>query len=426
MTVTQKDLGLQPIDLLYILSDVTQPALAELDDRALLHVIQAQNPRPDATLRIDYTRKAADLTTFTFFELMPLVASLRKLALSSSPLKATDVMLPVEAQPEQDATETLDRARVATAHSTVTALRGDLTTYQAALEPLLDDLATHRADVLSGIDDFADDLIALLERASRSGIPQTGWGFITQRRGGLYARLLDAVETLVARWTERLAAFDAAMTEFDARLARRPTPSCSTADPAERWVATQAENPLPPTPAAFRALLDAKRDAMQDRLDDFDALLSASHSLAGLLAAVQALLPVTAFDPDEFPIAAHEDEVILFANDLLGLAIGLGRTWTGGWQRRRRSLTRTTQQPKPPGGSARCKRARRRCLARTSCWSQSSRSARRRAWNGKKRFNAQRRAAEPPDRTLGVDFPVDDWLYGAARVREKLHTGSAW
>jgi len=216
VTVTQKDLGLQPIDLLYILSDVTQPALAELDDRALLHVIQAQNPRPDATLRIDYTRKAADLTTFTFFELMPLVASLRKLALSSSPLKATDVMLPVEAQPEQDATETLDRARVATAHSTVTALRGDLTTYQAALEPLLDDLATHRADVLSGIDDFADDLIALLERASRSGIPQTGWGFITQRRGGLYARLLDAVETLVARWTERLAAFDAAMTEFDA------------------------------------------------------------------------------------------------------------------------------------------------------------------------------------------------------------------
>ena len=104
VTVTQADLGLQPIDLLYILTDVTAPALAELDDRALWHAIQTHNPRPDAALRIEYTRKSSDLTRFTFFELMPLIASLRKIALISRPLKATDVMLPVEAQ-ATDATE---------------------------------------------------------------------------------------------------------------------------------------------------------------------------------------------------------------------------------------------------------------------------------------------------------------------------------
>lgn len=421
VTVTQKDLGLQPIDLLYILSDVTQPALAELDDRALLHVIQAQNPRPDATLRIDYTRKAADLTTFTFFELMPLVASLRKLALSSRPLKATDVMLPVEAQPEQDATETLDRARVATAHSTVTALRGDLTTYQSTLEPLLDDLATHRADVLSGIDDFADDLIALLERASRSGIPQTGWGFITQRRGGLYARLLDAVETLVARWTERLAAFDAAMTEFDALPGT--TPDAELFDrliQAERWVATQAENPLPPTPAAFRALLDAKRDAMQDRLDDFDALLSASHSLAGLLAAVQALLPVTAFDPDEFPIAAHEDEVILFANDLLGLAIGLGADLDRRLAAAQAQLDAHDAAAEAAGRVSALQAGAKALFGADFVLVPEFTLSAAQGVEWEKAFNASGALLSHQTGTLGVDFPVDDWLYGAARVREKL------
>ena len=49
---------------------------------------------------------------------------------------------------------------------------------------------------------------------------------------------------------------------------------------AERYVSTQPENPLPATPADFRNLLDTKRDAMQNRLDAFDALLSGSHSLS--------------------------------------------------------------------------------------------------------------------------------------------------
>src|SRR5690606_22139197 len=80
----------------------------------------------------------------------------------------------------------------------------------------------------------------------------------------------------------------------------------------------------PATPADYRNLLDTKRGAMQDRLDDFDALLSGSHPLSSLVAAVQGLLPVSEFDLDDFPITASEDEIIQFANELLAMAIGLG------------------------------------------------------------------------------------------------------
>lgn len=421
VTVTQQDLGLQPIDLLYILNDVTQPSLGELDDRVLRFAIQQQNPRADASLQIEYMRKSSDPAKYTFYEAWPLVASLRKLALSSRPLKATDVMLPIEAKPEQDVTETLDRQRVATAHANVTALRGDFATYQAALEPLLDDLATHRGDVLNGIDDFAEDLIVLLERASRQGIPQTGWGFITVRRGAIYARLLEAVENLIARWEERLAAFDAAMAEYDALPG--DTLDATRFDmliAAERYVSTQPENPLPATPADFRNLLDTKRDAMQNRLDAFDALLSGSHSLSSLIAAVQGLLPVTEFDLDEFPILASEGEVIRFADDLLALAIGLGADLD------RRLAEAQAQLDAHDAAAASAEKVAALQAGAKALFGpdfvmipEFTLSAEQ-GVEWEKAFNDSGALLNHLTGTLNVDFPVDEWLYGAARVREKL------
>ena len=421
VTVTQADLGLQPIDLLYILTDVTAPALAELDDRALWHAIQTHNPRPDAALRIEYTRKSSDLTRFTFFELMPLIASLRKIALISRPLKATDVMLPVEAQAEQDATETLNRDRVATAHATVTALRGDLATYQAALEPLLDDLATHRGDVLNGIDDFADDLIALLERASRSGIPQTGWGFITQRRAGIYTRLLDAVDDLVARWTERLTAFDAAMAEYDALPGLTlDSERFDLLIAAERYVTTEPENPLPATPVDYRNLLDTKRGAMQDRLDDFDALLSGSHPLSSLVAAVQGLLPVSEFDLDDFPITASEDEIIQFANELLAMAIGLGADLDRRLAAAQAQLDAHDAAAEAAERIGALQAGAKALLGQEFALIPEFTLSAEQGVEWENAFNASGTLLNYLTGTLNVDFPVDEWLYGTARVREKI------
>lgn len=421
IVVTQQDLGLQPIDLLYLLSHETEPAMAELDDRVMRHVIQTQNPRADAAIRIDYTRKSANLGTFSFFELMPLVASLRKLALTSRPLRASDVMLPVEAQPAQDETVTLDRGRVATAHATVTALRGDLAAFQAGLEPLLADPDTNRGAILSGIDTTADQMIALLERASRSAIPQTGWGFIVQRRAAIYRRLLDAIGALVARWSERRDAFDAAIAAYDALPGT--TPPAELFDrliEAERWVAAQPENPLPDTPADMRALLDTKRAAFVGRLAQFEALLSDTQPLAALVASVQALLPVSDFDLDAFPITATEDEIILFAGDLLGLAAGLGADLDA---RLAEAQAQLDAHDAAAGASEKVGALQAGAKALfgpdflmipefTLGADQGA------EWE--KAFNASGALLDHLTGTLNVDFPVDDWLYGAARVRDKL------
>jgi uncharacterized protein YdcH (DUF465 family) len=421
VTVSQQDVGLQPIDLLYILTNELQPAMAEIDDRVMRHVVQTQAPRADASIRIEYTRKAADLTQYTFFELMPLVASLRKLVLSSRPLLPSDVRLPLEAQAAQDETVSLDRLRVSTAHATVTALRNDMATFQAALEPLLDDLDTHRGDILSGIDTFSDQLIGLLERASRSGIPQTGWGFIYQRRAALYTRLLDAIAALVDRWTDRLASFDAAMLDYDNLPVA--TPDAERFDlliAAERWVSTQAENPLPATPAAMRTLLATKRTAFADRLDQFDALLSGSQSLSGLVVSLQALLPIDAFDLDPFPITALEDEIILFADDMAGLATGLGADLDKRLSAAQAQLDAHDAAATPSERVAALQAGAKALFGADFVLIPEFTLNPDQGLEWEKAFAASGDLLDYQTNTLKVDFPVDDWLYGAARVREKL------
>jgi len=159
---------------------------------------------------------------------------------------------------------------------------------------------------------------------------------------------------------------------------------------------------------------------MQDRLDDFDALLSASHSLAGLLAAVQALLPVTAFDPDEFPIAAHEDEVILFANDLLGLAIGLGADLDRRLAAAQAQLDAHDAAAEAAGRVSALQAGAKALFGADFVLVPEFTLSAAQGVEWEKAFNASGALLSHQTGTLGVDFPVDDWLYGAARVREKL------
>ena len=172
VTVTQQDLGLQPLDLLYLLNTTPQAAMTELDERVLRRVIAVASPRTDARLQISYTQPVAG--KITFFMLMPLVESLRQLVIASRPLLPSDVKLHNEASSADDETVMLERARITVAQASLTALRADVESYQVALQALLDDLTTHRGDILTGIQTLSDDMIALLERACRAAVPQSG------------------------------------------------------------------------------------------------------------------------------------------------------------------------------------------------------------------------------------------------------------
>ena len=60
--VTQEELGLQPLDLLAMLTTEPGQALDELDDRVLRHVLGSVTPRADAALQIAYTERPPGVT----------------------------------------------------------------------------------------------------------------------------------------------------------------------------------------------------------------------------------------------------------------------------------------------------------------------------------------------------------------------------
>jgi hypothetical protein len=66
--------------------------MTDLDDRITGRVLQAENLRGDTDLRIGYTDQVAG--KITFFELSPLVASLRSLLLAARPARPTDYTVP--------------------------------------------------------------------------------------------------------------------------------------------------------------------------------------------------------------------------------------------------------------------------------------------------------------------------------------------
>jgi hypothetical protein len=88
--VTQDDVDLAPIDLLWAVRPVGRGG----DDRPRRpdhrRRRRPDHPRPDAELTIQYTSGSTDKVTF--FELSPLIAALRTLLTTARPLRPTDLV----------------------------------------------------------------------------------------------------------------------------------------------------------------------------------------------------------------------------------------------------------------------------------------------------------------------------------------------
>ncbi|MBV8199964.1 MAG: hypothetical protein JOZ15_05000, partial [Acidobacteria bacterium] len=320
--VTLSELGVQPLDLLFLVHDDSQQAMTELDDRIVQQVVATLSPRPDAGVAILYQERLA--AQLSLFELMPLVRSLRRLAFSSRPLRASDLALQNEAN--QDDALAVDTRRATLPRDAMQAVRASLAAFQAALEGPLSDVANRRGEILADADSYAETVGSLMADAARFGVPQTGWGFAYDWRQRQFRAVLGKVGELVQRWDDHLAQFDALLVAYAALPAGTSTEErFALLRRAERLIATAATQPLPATPDAFAAALTAKRSAFAARRDLFAAIRQTRRTrVADLLADVKALLPVTAFDLVPLAVDAEEQQTIVFAGEVLSLVKGIG------------------------------------------------------------------------------------------------------
>ena len=313
--VTLQDLDLSPRDLVALVKPDDVQAMTELDDRILRRVLAVSAPRADADLQIRY--QTAPAGKVSIFEVSALIRQLRRMVERARPLRATDAALSNQATTAQNDDVFANPARVSGPKAVLDTLSTDIASYLATLAPLLGDTVTNRAAIIAGLDTFATGAEDLLERAARFGLPQAGWGFAYEWRRANLAGLLASVQTLVDRWDARLSDYATQIAAYDVLPASTTEDvRFSTLQSIEALITTTLE-PLPPLASTLRSDIDTMRTAFVNRRNAFAALGTTSlPTFSAALAAVQALMPISAWDADPWDVEVFGDRSVAFVEDL--------------------------------------------------------------------------------------------------------------
>ena len=415
--VTQRDLGLQPVDLLRLVRLDDEAALGELDERVLRHVAGVERLRADVEPAIDYTQPIAGKVTF--FELGPLIAHLRSLLGRSRPLRPSDAVPQSEATRGLDAGIETDAARPAALRTALQGIAPQLQALEADLRAPLE--AADHAALAAGVDGFLERLVARFAEAGLFGVGGTGWGGLLQRRAQLFALVLTAVATVVRR-------FEVALREADELLRRDELLPLTATDPerigllmvAERLLTTTPTTPAPTIADPYRAVVDARRAAFVAKLDALRAVASVRGGLSDVLGAVDALLPPTAFDREGIDLRDVQSGVFELCADVRARAAAL-RTEIE--RRVAAAGERLAAHDAATAADARVdaivEAARLVCGEDVVVTPQFTLGAEQAdewdaamAWSRSGGLTAHLAASR--------SHPVEDWLHGVARVREKM------
>ena len=418
------DLDLHPLDLLPLIGADPGQATAELDDRVDRFVRTARSPRPDVNLKIEYM--TAPTGDFSVFEVGALARALVTLLHGARPLKASDAALAQSATADANADVFVDRNRVAQPKTTLDTLGTDIDTYLGTLAPLVADTVVNRDALIAGIDGFIGDAVELLSRGALLGLPLCGWSFAYTWRHDAVRDLLAQVAKLVRRWDGKLADFGNRMTAY-AALPAGTSDDVRIDDlrAAELAISTQPA-PAPTPPAALAAMLVTKRAAFDLRRSQFaDVATSPATTFAAFYGAVDALLPVSDFDVAAFDITSLGDRAVRLARDLdTNLASRKADILA-------RSLAVQTQLDAHDLATTSSDRAAALDTAAKALFGDEFRivpefgitAAHGAEWTNTLNAATSGALLSYLKTTVGMDFPVDEWMCGVARVRPTVR---AW
>jgi len=300
--ISMSDLGLQPIDLLFMISGDTSQNMDSLDDLVVDHTLSLvfpspgvpKPPRPDAKIAITYFKVVNG--NVSVFEIAPLIGHLRALLLQSKPLQASDVIKSNEAGDSVNADQHLSKQRIDLIAAYANTQKTNLDNYVAMLEASLGEGGDDEATIISNLDANLTALIAIIRPLALLGLPQTGTGFA-------YAWRKTQLETLFAKFTELVDVWSARQTEYanlEAALNTLATDEEKLASllQMERLVATVVTLEPDPDPVIFKTTeVDIKKADFDTRFMAFQAYLADDHtSISDALAAATPLLDYAEFD----------------------------------------------------------------------------------------------------------------------------------
>jgi hypothetical protein len=413
VTVTPKQLGLQPIDLLFAAAYDSGQAMTDLDDRVWHHLSTTAYLHPLDDFRIEYMVPGA-VGGISFFDVGALLRSLRFVLLKSRHL-GPDALAPSQARLDGpggfDAGELSDR---------VIAARDRLLDHVATLTALA-------ANTTEGIDAFVRKVAKELLAVSMHGVPHASPGELFGESRRIFRGLAGKLRAVVERWDGRVAAYDALLASLPA--AATDDQRFDLLSRMETSVAPALTSPRPASPAAYAALVAGRRAA----LDQLHARLRAH--LATATVELEVFLPellvdvgrIGEFDSLPFDQEAKandlgtEDQLVARLRDLAkGKLTQLVKDVAARGVKATGLIGEAASKAAVADQVALLLAAGKALLGEEFPLLPRFRLTAEQGHEVALALGATDQLLKHQVETLKRDFPVDDWLHGIARVKEKL------
>lgn len=399
--VTQQQLQLHPLDLLYLMQETGEVPLAFLDERVLQFIHTTHAPALSHRIAIEYTTRVPG--NVTFFELRALVTSLYAMTVASRPLKAADLMRQVDARGAELPASQIAVGRLTAAQAELAGLR------TTALQTLLAGLAA------GTVDDAIAAYASAVAPLAAWRLPQAGIGFLYQWRQRQYIALAGKLAALISRWTAIRDDAQQKLAEFDTAVGLSEPEQRAALTAIELLVATAYGQP-PATVALHRAATGNKVTALTNQLTTLSAIAATQHAtLTAFVAALQAE-PLDTFERDALKLQADFDEIARFRAELQtlleGLIVAVGK----------RAAAANALLTKVPLTTENVQAAAKQLFGDDFQLipSFTLRSAQAADVSAARTHFANGGLTQYVVDTIGREFPVDDWLHGVARVRAKM------
>ena len=421
--ISAANLNLLPIDLLYLVTLDRAQAMAALDDIILHHIVNNFTPRIDSEIKIQYTTPIANKVTF--FELAPLIRSLRACLLKSRPLRSSDLRLQGEAQKADEDFGAINIAKIDAVKAELQTELGTWTTFVTTVTTALtgaDDEAIITGAV-NNIDQIVNDFMDAAQSLTKFGIPAAGIGTSLEWERARFTEAITKLDELITRWQQKLIDFQAQLDVYDALDLVSLTAAEKFAKLAiiERTLSTQPLQPPSPTPEQFRIDLEATvRPAFEAVLTQLTAILDNGNTVRDVYTGLAARgADIAAHDAVPFDLTNERKEIRTYAEELLSRAQSMVTDITSRITRADGLVTDSATKSPAQKIDALTQAIRLLLDSDFAILSEFSLA-------GDFGTEVQNSLDHTADllsyliTDLQKDFPVDEWLYGVARTREKM------
>jgi hypothetical protein len=417
--IDMKILNLLPIDLLYMTDMEKQQTMTALEDEIVAHVINNAPLLPDGKVEIKYMEPAITDGKIALFELAPLLNSLRALVQRSRPLKATDIALSNEAAESGDGDIQLDSKRVTLVSAPLEQLNFQLDNFRTTIGPPVD--TKNMTAIIANIDDYIESAAGIFKAIARFGIPETGVGSLYEWKRAQFPVFHQKIDELVKRLEQRLLEYNGLIAGYNnLPPTAQEDEKYALLTKAELKISSQNTVPFP-APDQYRDDLETiKKPAFMGLLSDIKGLPAWTTLKELYQETDNQLAALSAFDLTPADIETEKRQLLAFAGEIRTRADNLKKDIDKRLQKVSSLLTEHGTATDPRKRVELLLEAGKELLGEDFRMIPDFRLTAQQADEWHNAYAGREKLLEFQTQVLKEEFPVDKWLYGIARVKEKM------